>query len=413
MIRGRRAGPRLAPASAGAAILFAIAAGSCAGGTGADPRAGSGAGPDTILATPAERRGREVYRRERCGRCHTLFRSPPGAGAWSPPEPFAARPGGSRVGPDLGAEGHRRSDDWQYAHLYAPASLVPGSRMPASRHLFSAGEDGRPVPSRDAIDLLAYLQALGRGRRDVWAESREAEPEIPAPPPADAALLRRGDDLYRRHCAFCHGDRGDGKGEAASLLLFPPRDFTRGLYRFRSTPLGSPPADADLFRSITLGTGTGSAMPRFAWLPGRDRWALVARIKEFSPRLRGSGPLAAPGPGRRSTGPRPGAGGRARLDVGRRLWDELGCAACHGGDGSGLTRGEAAASWIDLSGAPLPGSGDLTHACGLRGGASAEALERAVLRGVGSAMPAYEDALRGRAARRALIDYLLSIRGGP
>ncbi|HHH36935.1 MAG TPA: c-type cytochrome [Gammaproteobacteria bacterium] len=38
----------------------------------------------------------------------------------------------------------------------------------------------------------------------------------------------RGRDLYMRHCAPCHGDRGDGRSRAQFGLQPPPRDFTSG-----------------------------------------------------------------------------------------------------------------------------------------------------------------------------------------
>ena len=312
-------------------------------------------------------------------------------------------------------EGHRRSDDWQYAHLYAPGSVVEGSPMPAMRELFRPGATGRPTPTAEAIDLVAYLQALGRGRRDVWAELRLIEPEIAAPPAAGRPLLDRGETLYTEHCASCHGGSGDGRGEAASLLLFPPRDFVAADYRFRAGGAGRPPADADLFRTITIGTGIGSAMPAFYWLPSGDRWALVLRIKEFSPRLRGKGLEVPPRPGGEPPSAPAGAGipseDAARIARGRELWSDLGCAACHGADARGLARAEIGVRWADAAGVPVPASGDLTHACAYRGGASGPAVERALF-GEGLAMPSYRDALPREEDRGILRDFVLFLRDG-
>jgi len=392
------------------ALTTAVFLAGCRARGPGSPASSSGPGePATILATPAEKSGEAVYRRENCGRCHTLF-----AGALTTGELALPRPpepdGPSRVGPDLGFEGHRRSDDWHYAHLYDPQALSRDSRMPGSRHLFAPGADGRPVPGPEAADLVAYMQALGRAGRDIWARFREREPAIAAPPPADGALRARGDDLYARHCASCHGAEGDGRGIAAGLLRFPPRSFAAGRYRFRSTPAGDPPTDTDLYRSVTLGGGIGSAMPAFYWLDPRDRWALVLRVKEFSPALRRGGldAVARPAGGSPAEG---GPGADAELaGAGRALWRDLGCARCHGERGAGLSREEAGAAWADPEGVPVPRSGDLTHACALRGGASAEALSRAVLLGIGSAMPAYADALPEARSRRALVAFLRSLR---
>jgi len=363
------------------------------------------AGGDRAL-TAAERAGKEVYRRENCARCHTQLDAPRPAGPIALPGRSDVEAIGSRVGPDLGLEGHRRSDDWQQAHLYAPDIVQPGSRMPASRHLFEFGASGGPEPSEEALHLVAYLQSLGRSRRDVWAEYRSREPLIPVPAATpETDRLDRGQRLYAEHCVSCHGVLGDGRGPAAALLLFPPRDFTAGHYRFRSEPSSETPRDADLFRMITLGTGAGSAMPAFYFLPAEDRWALVLRIKEFSPALRGTGLLAAASGGVPPVvGP---AAGDPVADEGRELWTRFECAACHGPEGKGLTRAEAGTRWADPDGVVVPRSGDLTHACGRRGGGSEEAFARALLNGVGSPMPAFADDLdQPMRAARALLRHL-------
>ena len=406
---------RLTAVALAAAALFAPACGPDRSPGSAVPTVAP-AEESTVLVTDSEKRGEGIYRRENCGRCHTLFDRPRADGRIDLPPGPVADTLVSRVGPDLGLEGHFRSDDWHFAHLYAPGAVVPGSRMPPSRHLFRQ-EGGRPTATQDAVDLVAYLQALGRARQDIWAEWRRREPAIPTPP-SDGSLARRGDELYQRHCSPCHGAEGDGRGEVAGFFSFPPRDFVAGRYRFRSTPPGEPPADADLYRSITLGTGTGAAMPAFYWLDESDRWALVLRVKEFSPVLRGSGLRAVPkANGRQIEGtgePRaPDPGAEATVREGRRLWDSLGCASCHGPSGLGMTRQEAGTEWTDGAGVTVPRSGDLTHACSLRAGASQQAIERAVVFGVGEAMPSYADALPGASSRRALVSFIQSLEQAP
>jgi mono/diheme cytochrome c family protein len=402
-------------ALAAALLLLAGCRGDDAGPGGPDPRAGTAADPATLLMTDSERRGEAIFKRENCGRCHSLFATPPAEGDALRPGPPVEGPLGSRVGPDLGAEGHRHSDDWHYAHLYGPTLIVASSRMPPSRHLFRP-EGGRPVPTAGAVDLVAYLQALGRGRRDIWAEWRRREPAVSPPSPADRAAARqRGDDLYREHCAGCHGLRGDGRGAAASLLLTPPRDFTAGRFRFTSRPGGAPAADAELFRSLTLGTGTGAAMPAFEWLPAADRWALVGRVQEFSA-VGTVSEVAPPASATVATGAEVAGADGANQDElarGRALWQELECATCHGERGQGMTRQEARADWSDETGAPIPRSSDLRHACGYKAGASDAAVERSIAAGLGPGMPAYGGSLPDPADRRALILFLRSLEQEP
>jgi mono/diheme cytochrome c family protein len=314
------------------------------------------------------------------------------------------QPSDSRVGPDLGLEGHRRSDDWHAAHLYAPDVLVPGSRMPASRHLFVPGGSLPPRLNDDGRALVAWLQGLGRARRDVWSEFRSQDPPVPAPHTvARAARRDRGTALYAAWCVPCHGLQGDGHGPAAALLVVPPRDLTRAEFRFRSTPLGTPAGDADLFRVLTLGSGTGAAMPSFAFLDAEDRWALVQAVRTFAPATRDADLDVTPDPAPGGAGAAAGTGA-AR---GARLYAEWGCAACHGAEGEGKRLDER-----DRQGdapEPVVWASDLRHPCGRRAGGSAAAFERALRLGVGPVMPAFAAVLdREPQAVAALLAWLAS-----
>ena len=79
----------------------------------------------------------------------------------------------------------------------------------------------------------------------------------------NAAKVEHG--LYRKHCVQCHGISGDGMGPASGLLAPYPRDFRRGSFKFKSTPIGKKPTHADLVRTIENGL-TGTAMPAFGSL---------------------------------------------------------------------------------------------------------------------------------------------------
>lgn len=78
--------------------------------------------------------------------------------------------------------------------------------------------------------------------------------------------------LYRKHCVQCHGISGDGMGPAASLLAPYPRDFRRGTFKFKSTPIGAKPTKADLVRILECGI-PGTSMPSFAPLRNREEFA--------------------------------------------------------------------------------------------------------------------------------------------
>ena len=91
-----------------------------------------------------------------------------------------------------------------------------------------------------------------------------------------AGPLSRGQVLYEKNCAVCHGVPGDGKGEAAYLLQPKPRNFRAGKFRL-VTAQNLEPTREDVFRTVTNGM-PGTAMPSWLPLPESDRWALADHV---------------------------------------------------------------------------------------------------------------------------------------
>jgi DMSO reductase family type II enzyme heme b subunit len=93
----------------------------------------------------------------------------------------------------------------------------------------------------------------------------------------------KGADVYATRCLWCHGEEGDGAGPGAERLNPPPRDFTLGQYKIKTTGFDDiVPNDEDLFRMIHDGM-PGSAMPGWSdILSEQDMWDLVAYIKTFA-----------------------------------------------------------------------------------------------------------------------------------
>lgn len=87
--------------------------------------------------------------------------------------------------------------------------------------------------------------------------------------------------IYQFRCAVCHGEEGAGDGPAAEFLHPRPRDFTLGLFKFKSSPGDLPPRDEDLFNIIKNGL-TGTSMPGWASVLTdeqiRDQVLLVKRF---------------------------------------------------------------------------------------------------------------------------------------
>jgi mono/diheme cytochrome c family protein len=89
--------------------------------------------------------------------------------------------------------------------------------------------------------------------------------------------------LFRQHCAHCHGITGDGAGPTAPFMNPYPRDYRRGVFKFKSTPKGGKPTDDDLRRVLVNGI-PGTSMPSFRLLPETEIDALIQYVKYLSVR---------------------------------------------------------------------------------------------------------------------------------
>jgi mono/diheme cytochrome c family protein len=96
-----------------------------------------------------------------------------------------------------------------------------------------------------------------------------------------AGLAKKQLGLFREHCAHCHGVTGDGAGPTAAFLNPQPRDYRRGIFKFKSTEFVAKPTTADLKRTLVDGI-PGTAMPSFALLPNDEIDALVEYVKYLS-----------------------------------------------------------------------------------------------------------------------------------
>jgi cytochrome c len=182
-----------------------------------------------------------------------------------------------------------------------------------------------------------------------------------------------GQRVYNRNCAFCHGFSGNGVGAAAPLFLQAPRDFTKGVYKLRSTGSGKLPSDDDLARSVVRGL-PGSGMVPQDHLSGREVTAVVEYIKSLSPRFTGA---AEPRPLKL---PPPIPPERASIERGRKVYVANGCVNCHGesGRGDGPSAKDVSVRPTDLTERPL------------KSGPSPADVVRTIVTGLdGTPMPSY------------------------
>jgi len=74
------------------------------------------------------------------------------------------------------------------------------------------GGRGEQLSGLEIIDVIRYVRSLVR--------------PLPAGMTPAQLDLRVGEQIYRQHCAVCHGEKGDGNSEIGQHLAPRPRNFT-------------------------------------------------------------------------------------------------------------------------------------------------------------------------------------------
>jgi mono/diheme cytochrome c family protein len=195
---------------------------------------------------------------------------------------------------------------------------------------------------------------------------------------------KRGKTLYQRYCIFCHGPEGDGRGESAPYLDPKPRDFTKAVFKCRSTPSGSLPLDSDLYDTISRGIHA-SGMPSWKPLLRRERADLVAYVKTFSSAFQEEKP------GVPVLVPAEPPNSAESVKRGAELFQSMNCWSCHGKDGRG--HGPSAASLTDSKGYPITPF-DFTGGTRFKCGESDQDMFRDLVTGLdGTPMPSFADAM--------------------
>ncbi len=245
-----------------------------------------------------------------------------------------------------------------------------------------------------------------------------AEPRMVSQPKEDFDFelhLKRGQAVYMKRCVQCHGVNGDGNGPVAVHLFPRPRDYTKGIFKFTSTPYGNKPRREDLISTIRRGV-TGTSMPRFNRISDKEVEAVVDYVIVLAQRGELEYQLAMEAEASEELDPDyiPEFVGdvtnrwlSAKLNfthpisprpvftpdvvaLGKVAFLSKGCSGCHGEDGRGHTPENFKRN--DSWGHPTRAA-DLTSGM-LRGGQEPIDVYRRILNGInGSPMPGFKSAL--------------------
>ncbi len=227
---------------------------------------------------------------------------------------------------------------------------------------------------------------------------------------AHEALLKKGKQYYDVNCRICHGDKGNGKGfvdviryaeKNGRVIETFPRDFTFGVFKFRTSSTGCLPSPEDLQRTIKDGIDR-SFMPPQKKISDEELQGAAEYVMSFSTRFQEEDLCDV------ISAEKPDYVGSAKsIDKGKEVYKRMKCFECHGneGKGDGPKANEISDDWGKKI---LPFN---FVAGNLKRGSSAENIYMTFTTGLdGSGMPSYEDSLTEE-ERWNIVSYTLKLMG--
>lgn len=134
-----------------------------------------------------------------------------------------------------------------------------------------------PALAAGLVGIALVLAASARAEDQPWVAPQEDRIR-PNPVNASRDAVRRGQALFKKHCATCHGPEGRGDGPAAAFGLVTPRDLTAPAVQSRLS-------DGEIYWKLSKGRKAGNevVMP-----PGEDkirsaedRWKVVLFVRSL------------------------------------------------------------------------------------------------------------------------------------
>lgn len=184
---------------------------------------------------------------------------------------------GSEYMPDMGhSKAYETYTKGPLTFWFNKEKFSLSSLLPVANTIPTEGLPSNEMYSKEPSVIYSYRYTQHFSNNDQ--EKARAGSSIFNPYKPEAEILKRGEAVYTKQCAVCHGKGGNGDGP-----LIVREDGSEGAYT------AVPPAfsdrlptlkDGEMFHSITYGKGMMGSYA--SHVKADDRWKLICYIKELA-----------------------------------------------------------------------------------------------------------------------------------
>lgn len=148
----------------------------------------------------------------------------------------------------------------------------------SKRQILGQAEEDEPLEIDPKLEdkIADILEDHFGTPQEPWMKARHMSD-------AEADNVAAGSILYQRHCIHCHGLTGNGAGPTAPFLFPRPRDYRRGVFKWKSTVRNAKPTRDDLLTVVREGA-IGTSMPPFKLMSDKELNQLVDYVMFLSKR---------------------------------------------------------------------------------------------------------------------------------
>jgi mono/diheme cytochrome c family protein len=127
-------------------------------------------------------------------------------------------------------------------------------------------------------ELKSIEFRTGKSASGEWVANYSSLEDVPSDAAPNMSLMRLGKERYDIHCAVCHGEYGNGRGQLSQFGL-APRNLSDPSQSGSYLETAAPWTDGQIYHAISMGSASQIMLGLNDKLSPRERWAIVLYVR--------------------------------------------------------------------------------------------------------------------------------------